>query len=195
MDRRPMHSDVLTLEEAHRRAFARGPRTDEYERWLLRIWLEGIPVWIPNPPAHGHALRAHDLHHVLTGYGLDWVGEAELGAWELAGGCGAHVAAFPFDLAALGMGLVIAPRRTWSAFVRGRRTKNLFANRLDRAVLARPIGEVRGELLLDRDAAEASAADRALFALWSAASLAFYASMPISLGLAALALLAPPPRS
>ena len=40
----------------------------------------------------GGAIRSiavHDAHHLLTGYGTDMRGEAELTGWELAsGGCG-----------------------------------------------------------------------------------------------------------
>jgi hypothetical protein len=33
------------------------------------------------------ALPPHDLHHVATGFDTTLVGEAEIGAWELASGC------------------------------------------------------------------------------------------------------------
>src|SRR5262245_59542408 len=151
-------------------------------------------MWVPNPPAHGCALRLHDLHHVLTGYDTGWVGEAELGAFEAASGCGRHVGALPFDVAALGMGLAIAPIRTFRAFVRGRRAKNLFGRPFDETVLARPIGEVRKELSLDV-ATAASPIDWLLFALWSAAGIAFYAFPSITIPLGLAMQLAPAPRS
>src|SRR5262245_66270712 len=100
-------------------------------------------MWVPNPPAHGCALRLHDLHHVLTGYDTGWVGEAELGAFEAASGCGRHVGALPFDVAALGMGLAIAPIRTFRAFVGGRRAKNILRRHIEATGRARPMRRVQ----------------------------------------------------
>jgi hypothetical protein len=182
-----------TLGEAHARAFPQGPSPAEYDRWILRLFFYGVPVWVPNPPAHGAALRLHDLHHVLTGYDTGWIGEAELGAFEVGSGCGLHVGALPFDVAALGMGLAIAPLRTFRAYVRGRRAKNLFARAFDASLLERPIEEVRRDLALDEEVAP-RAIDAILFALWSAAGIAFYAFPGITIPLGVLMQLAPAPR-
>jgi NADPH:quinone reductase-like Zn-dependent oxidoreductase len=37
-------------------------------------------------------VKLHDIHHVLTGYDTTWRGKAEIGAWEIASGCGRHYA-------------------------------------------------------------------------------------------------------
>ncbi len=34
------------------------------------------------------AVRVHDVHHVVTGDGTAWIGEAEIGAWEIGSRCG-----------------------------------------------------------------------------------------------------------
>ncbi len=39
----------------------------------------GREVHLPNPPSRQRALARHDLHHALTGYGTDYIGEAEIG--------------------------------------------------------------------------------------------------------------------
>jgi hypothetical protein len=49
-------------------------------------WTEGsffgIRVSIPNTKHHRWAIMLHDLHHVVTGYGTDIIGEGEISAWE-----------------------------------------------------------------------------------------------------------------
>jgi ubiquinone biosynthesis protein Coq4 len=90
-------------------------------------WLRG-PLGIPifNPAARRRAIKLHDLHHLATGYGTSLRGEAEISAWELGGGCRDYWVAWLLDGAAALLGLVIAPRRTWRAFRRGRRATNLY---------------------------------------------------------------------
>jgi hypothetical protein len=56
-------------------------------RWV-RVESRPIPFFVPNPACRVAAAKLHDLHHVATGYGVDWPGEAEIAAWEIASGCG-----------------------------------------------------------------------------------------------------------
>ncbi len=178
------------LGDAHRCLFG----AVDYDRWLITIRIEGVGVTFPNPPAHGRALRAHDLHHVLTGYDTSWVGEAEISAWELAGGSGRYVAAFGFDLAGTGLGLLFAPRRTFAAWVRGRRSKNLFRRGYDDALLDRSVASVRRDLGLDAPVCASTARDFASFALWSALGAIWLLAWPVTWLPLLLACLAPPPR-
>jgi hypothetical protein len=80
-----------------------------------------IPVPIPNTEARVRAVRYHDLHHIVTGYDTDLVGEMEISAWELGAGCEDFVAAYILNVGGLSGGAAIAPRRTLRAFARGRR--------------------------------------------------------------------------
>ena len=96
------------------------------KKWDVRK-LGPIRIPIYNGEARRQALAIHDLHHVLTGYTTDLVGEAEVGAWELAGGCSDKWVAWLFKLAAFAIGIGIAPRKTFAAFVNGRRAQNLFS--------------------------------------------------------------------
>jgi hypothetical protein len=117
----------LSLREARTRYFRESGIEDDggYERRWVRIKLGPLPVVFPNTAGRRAALLPHDLHHVATGYGTTLVGEAEIGAWELASGCRYHYAACVLNLGAVLAGLVLAPRRLLRAFRRGRRSTNL----------------------------------------------------------------------
>jgi hypothetical protein len=129
---------------------------------------------IPNTPSRVRAVRFHDLHHVATDYRTDWTGEAEIAAWEIASDCADHVAAWILNLYAMAIGLWIAPRAVWRAFVRGRRTGNLYRDEWSEALLDTEVSALRSRLGLDRAAASparATLADAAAFAGWAIAAL------------------------
>jgi hypothetical protein len=116
-------------------------------RWVA-FKLGPLPITLPNTSERVRAVRYHDLHHVLTGYHTDNVGEFEIAAWELAAGCRDYWVAWLLNLGALAAGTVRAPQRTFRAFVRGRACKSLYGEDLER-VLAKTVGELRAELGLD----------------------------------------------
>ncbi|MCX4246207.1 Coq4 family protein [Paraliomyxa miuraensis] len=159
----------LSLREARTRYFVDndfGAEGNYDERWV-KVALGPIPFAFPNSAARVKAVRYHDLHHVLTGYATTMTGEAEIGAWELASGCGAMPAAWILNMLALAIGLVADRRAAWAAFVRGRHSENLYRLRYDDALLERSLGEQRRELGLDREPPEATAADRAAFGAYA----------------------------
>ncbi len=166
----------------------------DYDAWWLTLRIEGLPMTVPNPPAHGRALRLHDLHHVLTGYDTSLIGECEISAWELAGGSGRYVAALGFDLAGTGLGLLLCPRRTFAAFRRGRRSRTLFKQGYSEDLLARPVDAVRRELRLDASVPPATWADRAGFAVCAALGVGSLLLWPLSVLFIALSCLLPAPR-
>lgn len=133
-----------------------------YDAAWVDFKLGPIPMPFPNVPARRRAVRFHDLHHAVTGYGTDTLGEFEISAWEIGSGCGTTWVAWQLDLGGLVAGVMTIPRRTWRAFVRGRQSRNLFAADYE-AVLGRRVGEVRRELGLDEPPAPARAVDVALF--------------------------------
>ena len=139
----------LTLRQAlqdHLAAEGFPPDGGNGERWVsLRVG--PVPLCIPNLPVRRRATLPHDLNHVVSGYGHDAIGEAEISAWELGGGCGGYVAAWFLVRSGLLLGLV-APRRMFRAFVRGRRTGNLFT-RDHTALLDTPLADVRASMGLD----------------------------------------------
>ena len=95
------------------------------QKWV-RIKLGPVPILFPNTTGRRAALLQHDLHHVATGYDTTLVGEAEIGAWELASGCRDYYAAWILNLGAVVTGLVLAPRQVVRAFQLGRHCTNLY---------------------------------------------------------------------
>jgi hypothetical protein len=173
-----------TLFEARRRYFeANGfPLDGGYEAKWVDFELGPIPMPFPNSDARRRAVRIHDLHHVLTGYQTDIYGEAEISAWELAAGCGDMVAAWGLNLGGMALGMMISPRRTWRAWVRGRQSGMLYRTRLDDEVLNRRLGDVRSELGLDKPPGPASAGDALLFfTYWQVGAWTSLLSLPLML--------------
>jgi len=125
-----------------------------------------LPCPFPNTASRVTAVKVHDLHHILTAYDTNLTGELEIGAWELGAGCKGFAAAWFLNLGAMGLGLAIAPRRTFRAFVRGRRTDSLYGKDLE-AMLDRSVGEMRRETHVDQPVAEVRAADVAAFTAFS----------------------------
>ena len=104
----------------------------------------GRKVSVPNPPAHRRGIRLHDLLHLVTGFGTDHAGEGELSAWQARRGfrgMGVYVAAIVTMNA--GVGVLVAPRRTWDAF-RSAAGPSLFATDVSyESLVDRPLGELR----------------------------------------------------
>lgn len=141
------------------------------ERWV-RFKLGPLPVAFPNTEGRRRAVPLHDLHHPLTGYGTDLIGEGEIGGWELASGCSQHPAALVLNLLASGFVLPAHPRKVLRALARGRQSRNLYAQPCDEALLRRRVGEVRAELGLDREPSPTTGRDRLAIAGWAGAAVA-----------------------
>jgi len=183
----PVYEDALRVRDARARYFRDNAFGDDggYAKRWVRIALGPVPVFVPNTAARVRAVRLHDLHHVATSYDTDLVGEAEIAAWEVGSGCDGYVAAWVLNLYAMAIGLFVGREPTWRAFVRGRRSGNLYHEGWREGLLDESVGAMRSELALDRaDTPAATSGDRALFGFWLAASLL--------LALATLALLAAP---
>lgn len=177
--------EALTLGEARDRYLAdNGFGDGGYEARWVTLMAGPLPIRLPNTAARVRAVRLHDLHHPLTGYDTTWTGEAEIGAWEIASSCAGHAAAWVLNLAAIAIGVAIAPVRTFRAFVRGRHSANLYRTSFDDALLARPFAEVRSELALDRAWPGGTIADGLAFAAWCALG-----ALLLALSVAPLALL------
>ncbi|MCA1818427.1 MAG: hypothetical protein LC746_18975, partial [Acidobacteria bacterium] len=171
----------MTLREARALHFERsgfGADGGYGERWIkVKVWR--VPVWLPNTEGRRKAVRLHDLHHVLTEYPTTWRGEAEISSWEIAsGGLRRFWAGWVLDLLSVAQGLVVNPRGAFRAFLRGRRSRNLFGETFSDELLTRRVGEMRREMLLDDEGAGArlkATTDEVLaFAAWSLAGAATY---------------------
>jgi len=169
-----VYAESLSLFAARRAYFdANGFGADGgYAKRWVKVKLGPLALWFPNSEARVRAVRYHDLHHVATGSDTDWTGEGEIAAWEIASSCRGFLAACWLNLSAMAIGLAIAPARIFRAFVRGRHTRNLYAERFDDALLATSVGALRERLELASAPPVATAADRATFAGWCAAAAA-----------------------
>jgi tryptophanyl-tRNA synthetase len=159
----------ITVGEARERYFAaNGFSADTYTDSWVKFSIGPIPIRFPNTPSRKRAIPLHDIHHVATGYATTLRGEAEIGAWEIAGSCTNYWAAWVLNASAFSWGLALAPRRTYRAFVRGRHSRTLYrAGGWNDGLLAKTVGEIRTMLELDREP-RATWHDRAAFAGWVA---------------------------
>ena len=172
-----MVDDRESLREARQASFAEQglPPDGGYAARWVKLRAGPMPLAFPNSNARRRAVRFHDLHHVLTGYATHWQGEAEIAAWEIASSCRDHWAAWFLNLQVFALGLVLAPRAVFQAFVRGHHSRNLYDSVYDDALLERSVAGVRAELGLDSKPPAASPKERVSFLLWSSAALCLVA--------------------
>ncbi|PYJ22213.1 MAG: hypothetical protein DME99_06105 [Verrucomicrobia bacterium] len=176
------YSDDLSLLEARNLFFCDaklGPDGGYRDRWV-RVEAKPIPFYFPNWPARVAAARLHDFHHIAAEYETDWPGEAEIAAWEIASGCARYHAAWILNFGAFGAGLIVAPRRLFRAFLRGRDAKtNLYKSGFDESRLNDiTVGMLRDQLELRAALPSAGATDVGLFLLLCVASV--LAWLPLS---------------
>jgi len=147
---------MITMREARTQYFLDNGFGEDggYGAAWVQVKLGPIPLAIPNTPARRRAVRFHDLHHILTGYGTDWNGEAEIAAWEVASGCKDMWAAWILNLFAMGLKLAICPARIFRAFVRGRYSKNLYGMELE-PLLDQEVQAVQERMMTRSDPAPA----------------------------------------
>jgi hypothetical protein len=182
---------ALTVGEARTRYFERAgfPPDGGYAASFVSLGKLGpIPIGFPNTDSRRRAVVMHDLHHIATGYQTDWAGEGVISAWEVAAGCGRYPFAWFINLQGMVMGWVVAPGRTWRAFVRGRHTRSLYAEGYSDALLRETVGSLRARLGLDGRQPAATAGDRASYAVWCGIA-AVHAVILLGMPVAALALL------
>ncbi len=138
----------MTLREARARYF-RDNRFGEdggYGDAWVDFKLGPVPMPFPNTEGRVRAVRYHDLHHILTGYRTDTLGEFEISAWEIGAGCKDQWAAWALNLSGTAAGVLACPGRTYRAFARGLGSRTLYGEELEEQ-LGRTVGEVRAERL------------------------------------------------
>jgi hypothetical protein len=146
-----MYTDSMTVAEAREQYFAENGFTlaGYTDRWVKLFSLGPIPIGFPSSKGRVAAVKLHDLHHIATGYRTTFTGESEIAAWEVGAGCGRYWVAWGLNVSALGIGMLIAPRRVFRAFVRGRRSKSLYDRAFGDDLLAMTVGELRSRLRID----------------------------------------------
>ena len=178
------YSDAISLFEARGLFFQQadlGADGGYSSRWV-RVETKPIPFYFPNWPSRVAAARLHDLHHLATDYETDWPGEAEIAAWEIATGCARYHAAWILNFGGFGAGLVVAPKRLFRAFLRGRRAKtNLYKSGFDESRLNDiTVGMLRDQLGLRATVSSASVTDLGLFLLWRIPSVLAWLLLPFA---------------
>lgn len=163
-----MYANASTVREARAQYFAENgfDETSYVEKWA-RLKVGFLPVVIPNTKSRREALPIHDLHHVATGYETTVVGEGEIAAFEIAGGCGRYAAAWLINAGGFALGLVLAPRRSFRAFIRGRHAKTLYRQGWSEDLLAMSVAELRNRVGTSQFP-RATLRDVIAFALWCA---------------------------
>jgi hypothetical protein len=141
----------LSLRMARDEYFARnGFGTDGgYSASWVDFKLGPIPFPFPNTKGRIAAVRFHDLHHLMTQYATDFLGELEISAWEIGAGCKGNLTAWVINLGGLGGGMWLAPRRTAAAFHRGLATHTLYGEDYE-TLLNETVGSARQRLGLTR---------------------------------------------
>ena len=168
---------TMTLAEARSLFFARSGLGEDggYNARWVRVETKPIPVYFPNTACRVEAARLHDLHHVAMEYETDWAGEAEIAAWEIASGCGRHGWAWLLNLGAFTVGMALFPRRLYRAFMRGRRSPNLYREGFPESELAtKSVGWLRDRCGIGRNESNASTSDKLAFVFWSFVAIAYH---------------------
>ncbi len=162
-----------SLQKARLHYFAESglPADGGYGNRWVQVRIGPIPFAFPNIESRRKIVPAHDLHHVLTGYATDLIGEGELGAWEIGAGC-RDLTGLVLQLLVFGFALAWSPRRMFEAFGRGRRCENLLDTRCEGAFLERSVASVRADLGLGQPPTMPTAADRLAFACWASLATA-----------------------
>lgn len=143
--------------------FSDGGYNDKY----FKIKIGPIFIPVPNSKSRLKAVKFHDIHHLLTEYTALWKGEVEIGAWEIASGCGRFFIAWFLNFGSFSIGLFLYPKALFNAFMKGRRVKtNLYYNySYDEQLLNRTVGELRRELEIGK-VKESNLFDYAYFIFW-----------------------------
>lgn len=138
------------------------------DRWFKIKFFWKFGIILPNISSRVAAVKFHDLHHVLTEYSTGFRGEAEIGAWEIASGCGKYYSAWILNVGSLVYGLIFFPKPVYRAFIRGRQSRNLYHNiEYNPALLSRSVGEIRAELGIPPTGTSPRIKDIIAFCLWS----------------------------
>lgn len=110
----------------------------------------GFSFYIPNFDSRRKAVIKHDIHHLLTGYKTTLKEESEISAWEIASGCRKYPAAFFINTSGIMLGILINFRGTLKAYARGRKTENLYSDKISvEQAMDMKIEELKKQFLLD----------------------------------------------
>jgi hypothetical protein len=141
-----MYSNDLLVKDALQSYFSQYHfENGGYDLQYFKIKLGPVFLSFPNTKARIAAVKIHDIHHLVTEYKATLRGEAEIGAWEIASGCGKHGIAWFLNSGSFFYGLFFFPRAVFTAFMSGRKVRtNLYKNIVyDENLLSRTVGSLR----------------------------------------------------
>jgi hypothetical protein len=176
------YPDTMTVREGLHAYFSyygfhEGGYNDKWFR--IKFW-GPVTLVLPNIKARVDAVKIHDIHHLLTEYEANLRGEAEIGAWELAAGCGKYYIAWLLNFGALLHGLVLWPGYIYRAFIFGRKCRSLYYRTYDERLLSSDIGSLRNELGLKKSRNKRWV-DDVSFGLWVLLAAAAWLAIPVLL--------------
>ena len=182
-----VYSDDLLVKDALQLYFSKYHfENGGYELKWFRIKVGRIYIPLPNTKDRVKAVKIHDIHHLITEYEANLRGEAQIGAWELASGCGSYYVAWILNAGSFFYGMFALPRPLFEAFLRGRRARtNFYYNTVyDEALLNKTVGTLRR--IAESDSPIRNRGwDYIIFGLWCAGILGIN-----SLAVAAICLIA-----
>ena len=126
-----------------------------------------ITLYVPNFSARMGSLERHDLHHILLNAPTSVAGEAIVGAFETAAGCGSFWVSWFLEPQNIIFGLVLCPRDTYRTFLLGRRSKSLFHGPFQSGWIEMSVGELRKKILAS-ETPKAKPLDIFSFLFWTA---------------------------
>jgi hypothetical protein len=116
----------MSPDEALAAFYARHHFTPGHRSWFVGVYVGCMLVPLPNIEARHRFIKQHDLHHVVTGYGVGRIGEGQMSAWELGTGSMSQPIIGFMNLVALSTGFALAPAKVRAAFAAGLRSRNLY---------------------------------------------------------------------
>ena len=153
-----------TVRQARQQYFEKSGFNEETysDRWV-RLPIGPCAIYLPNPSSRKRCIPRHDIHHIVTGYGTDWVGEFEIAAWELGAGCGRYWFAWMANFQAVMLGALFHWGRIVKAFAWGRRESSLYIDlAIDDTFLDQPIVTLQARLRTDAETYPVRWSDRLL---------------------------------
>jgi hypothetical protein len=147
----------------------------------VQVYTGCLLVPMPNIETRRRFLKYHDLHHLITGYGVGRIGEGEVSAWELGtGSLFVSPTLGVMNLIAFSTGLALQPKRMWRAYRRGCVSRNLYPadtrTLVDSAKWA-DVAALRQDFLEIRKSANPSFIDAIPFACYSTMATIIHATI------------------
>ena len=170
--KRDIYPTDKTISELLPQFYARYNLSNDGGQSKDRVRLEfgkHFSFYIPNWDARRRGVLMHDAHHIITSYPSEIIGETEIGAWEVSSGCKHFWAGWLLNMQSFSLGIWINPLGIFKAFVRGRRSKNLYDFNLSEVeILQMTVGELQHKLHLPscEEKLQASVADYVSFFFW-----------------------------